>query len=43
MLDRVQALADEVGRDAGNVREDDKARRKVKREAVDALDMFGIK
>lgn len=43
MLDRVQALADEVGRDAGSVREDDKARRKVKREAADVLDMFGIK
>lgn len=43
MLDRVQALADEVGKDAGSVREDDKARRKVKREAADVLDMFGIK
>ena len=43
MLDRVQALADEVGRDAGSVREDDKARRKVKCEAEDVLDLFGIK
>lgn len=43
MLDRVQALADEVGRDASSVREDDKARRKVKREAADVLDLFGIK
>lgn len=43
MLDRVQALADEVGKDADSVREDDKARRKVKREAADVLDLFGIK
>lgn len=43
MLDRVQALADEVGKDADSVREDDKTRRKVKREAADVLDLFGIK
>jgi hypothetical protein len=43
MLDRVQALADEVGKDADSVREDDKARRNVQRKAVDVLDLFGIK
>ena len=43
MLDRVQALADEVGKDADSVRGDDKVRRRVKREAADALDLFGIK